>query len=690
MAYANASDLNKHVKLYQSYKPEQYMQLLTSKLKEQYPNAKLLSKKYEGINKFYSVLCESGKHEINIKDYYIINRNFLCSPCSKFNANQNTKTKLLQDIAKIYGGECLSKEYLGQKIKLSFKCKNGHIWSPLYANIVEHCSWCPECPRLPKATKQLVVEKITKLKSKYKPVTVKSTYTTSEQIYVNKYKDIYSAGNMFALEEKLCGVWENARLKDNVFRGYCIGYPVICNVGHDVLIRDDNIMSGNFTCRNCNQFDPNDLNKLKQIAGQKNGKLLTETYKGDQVSMMWECSSGHKWEATPNNIKRGSWCPTCLSYTNEERCRVVLNKLLDANLEKCRPGFLRYPETDTCLELDGYDIKLDIAFEYNGIQHYEEMFYDDKTDLAEGKDRLQHQKNKDAFKVGKCQELGIKLLIIPYTEIKNKTDKNTITYLIKLCQDSGFVISEDRLKEIQAVNIQSEMPHTSKSDKFEQLVLNILNKRKATLIKINPGDKISSNRTQFKIKCRFGHETVKTYENINDKRDRWCPQCTKVLLKPVVDSKNSKLKSAAIIEMDRFGACTVSCNNCYNKTSNVDIDNVSDTYCPCHAEINNQMSIHEKLNLLWTKIINRLNDMRDSIRAMDQSVDEFNNLYANGNVKYCNKGHWAHVDCFGDSDMCCSCMERAKLNYSKHKHCIHGKRIGKDRRCSDCLAADAK
>jgi hypothetical protein len=66
------------------------------------------------------------------------------------------------------------------------------------------------------------------------------------------------------------------------------------------------------------------------------------------------------------------------------------------------------------------------------------------------------------------------------------------------------------------------------------------------------------------------------------------------------------------------------------------------------------MTIHEKLNLLWTKIINRLNDIRELIRAMDQNVSEFNDLYANENVKYCNKGHWAHIDCFGDSDICCS------------------------------------
>ena len=62
------------------------------------------------------------------------------------------------------------------------------------------------------------------------------------------------------------------------------------------------------------------------------------------------------------------------------------------------------------LELDGYNEELKIAFEYQGLQHYEECFIN-KYSAKE----LARQKLSDKFKVIKCEELGIKLHVIPYT-----------------------------------------------------------------------------------------------------------------------------------------------------------------------------------------------------------------------------------------------------------------------------------
>ena len=62
------------------------------------------------------------------------------------------------------------------------------------------------------------------------------------------------------------------------------------------------------------------------------------------------------------------------------------------------------------LELDGYNEDLQLAFEYNGEQHYHSNHY---WNLQ----RLEHHTPvgiADAWKAKICRDLGVKLLIVPY------------------------------------------------------------------------------------------------------------------------------------------------------------------------------------------------------------------------------------------------------------------------------------
>ena len=60
------------------------------------------------------------------------------------------------------------------------------------------------------------------------------------------------------------------------------------------------------------------------------------------------------------------------------------------------------------MELDGYSSTLQIGFEYQGEQHYEQCFNLPKNEL-------QRRRRDDARKVLLCKENGVKLLVIPYT-----------------------------------------------------------------------------------------------------------------------------------------------------------------------------------------------------------------------------------------------------------------------------------
>lgn len=50
----------------------------------------------------------------------------------------------LQEKASQHGGRCLSKRYLGSKVKLKFECALGHTWPAVPANI-KSGHWCPRC-----------------------------------------------------------------------------------------------------------------------------------------------------------------------------------------------------------------------------------------------------------------------------------------------------------------------------------------------------------------------------------------------------------------------------------------------------------------------------------------------------------------------------------------------------------------
>ncbi len=79
---------------------------------------------------------------------------------------------------------------------------------------------------------------------------------------------------------------------------------------------------------------------------------------------------------------------------------------LDCFIDNSRPGFLISPLTDEALELDRHYCRHNVAFEFNGPQHWE------LTDRYPGEQELRETKARDAIKRGLCQARGITLITI--------------------------------------------------------------------------------------------------------------------------------------------------------------------------------------------------------------------------------------------------------------------------------------
>ena len=56
---------------------------------------------------------------------------------------------------------------------------------------------------------------------------------------------------------------------------------------------------------------PLSIEEMQKIAKSRGGRCLSETYEGSIAKLQWECSEKHTWWASPENVKRRTWCQTC-------------------------------------------------------------------------------------------------------------------------------------------------------------------------------------------------------------------------------------------------------------------------------------------------------------------------------------------------------------------------------------------
>jgi ribosomal protein S27AE len=316
-------------------------------------DGKCLSAEYKNNSTKMKWQCSKG-HEWEARMNSVKNQNQWCPHCA---GNVTLNIKECQDIARLKDGKCLSTEYKTTKTKMKWQCSKGHEWEASM-NSVKQGKWCPNC-----AGKALLT-----LKQCQDTAHLKDGKCLSTEYKTNKTKM----------------KWQ-------------------CSKGHEWEARMSDIKQGTW-CPQCSGTAPLTLKQCQEMAEIKCGLCLSTEYKNAHTKMKWQCSKGHEWEASMNSVKQGKWCPQCSGYRSEELCRKIIEDNLLEKFPKKRPDWLHG------LELDGYNEKLNIAFEYNGIQHYEYNEHFHRGDLA----NLETQKSRDRDKYRLCREHKVNLIIIPY------------------------------------------------------------------------------------------------------------------------------------------------------------------------------------------------------------------------------------------------------------------------------------
>lgn len=66
-----------------------------------------------------------------------------CPTCKK--ESEKLTIEEMHELAEVNNGKCLSKEYVDSGTKLKWECSEGHIWEAIPRNIKHLGAWCPTC-----------------------------------------------------------------------------------------------------------------------------------------------------------------------------------------------------------------------------------------------------------------------------------------------------------------------------------------------------------------------------------------------------------------------------------------------------------------------------------------------------------------------------------------------------------------
>jgi len=267
--------------------------------------------------------CEKGHQWEATPDS--VKKGTWCPECGK------NKKKLtieeMQEIAKLREGKCLSEKYVNSYTKLLWECEKKHQWETT-PYIIKNGSWCPECLI---ESKKLTIEDMQEMAK------LKRGKCLSD-IYINSYTKLLwecEKGHKWETipwvikRGSWCPECAINKIKSSIEKmreiakkkgGKCLSDVYIkgslkllweCEKGHQWEATPENIKRGSW-CPNCaNQKNKLTILDMQELAKNKEGKCLSKVYKNIETKLQWECKEGHKWETTPKNIKSGSWCPIC-------------------------------------------------------------------------------------------------------------------------------------------------------------------------------------------------------------------------------------------------------------------------------------------------------------------------------------------------------------------------------------------
>jgi len=200
--------------------------------------------------------------------FHVKTNNCWCPHCHANNKADNIKKtiEVCREIANSKEGYCLSKKYKNSHSKLTWKCKEGHVWENSLKNIKNENQWCPYC-------------------------------------YGNVRNKIEDCHRLAKKKDGQClsSVYVNNRTK----------YSWKCCKGHVWEAKYNDIQRGQW-CPHCANNIRKTIGDCREVAKKRNGECVSSEYVNNHENLLWRCDKGHEWIACFHAVNdNGTWCPVC-------------------------------------------------------------------------------------------------------------------------------------------------------------------------------------------------------------------------------------------------------------------------------------------------------------------------------------------------------------------------------------------
>jgi hypothetical protein len=253
-----------------------------------------------------------------------------CLECG--NSKKNTIFKM-QELAISKGGKCVSEKYVGAHYKLKWECSKGHQWEAVPKSI-RNGSWCPKC-----LGRGLDIKDMQFLASEMGGVCLSNIYESAQKLLEwkcgkgHKWKALprvvrkggwcktcksikHSNTKKTIIDMQILAEKQGGKCLSSVYVNAHTKLEWECRKGHIWKATPHNIRAGKW-CGTC--FGNNKtIIDMQQLASNQGGRCLSNKYINARKNLEWECANGHRWEATPTNIQRGTWCLACLGGTKKD------------------------------------------------------------------------------------------------------------------------------------------------------------------------------------------------------------------------------------------------------------------------------------------------------------------------------------------------------------------------------------